>query len=85
MIVVITFFVTFAFSSGISSVTKSCDRRPTEISTPKSMNPHPFRIIFKGIVDLYVPETTYTGNLLNKLSTFVVILCVCESVNKNTY
>lgn len=69
MIIVSTFFVIFAFSLAISSVVKTCDRRPTEMLTPKSTNPHSFRVVFKGNADFYVPETTYTGKLeLNNLS-----------------
>lgn len=61
MIIVSILFVAFVFSPAISLGVKTCDRRPTEISTPKSTNPHPFRIVFKGNVDYYVPEYTYTG------------------------
>lgn len=45
-----------------SSAIKLCDRKPTSISTPKSTNPHPFRIFFKGNIEFYTPGTTYTGN-----------------------
>lgn len=59
----------FAFSFAMSSIIKTCDRKPIGISTPKSTNPHPFRIVFKGNVDFYVPGTTYTGNS----KTFIII------------
>jgi len=70
--------VIFAFSSAISSVAKSCDRRPTEISAPKSINPHPFRVVFKGNVDFYIPETTYTGKL--KLNNYSLLLLFIKSI-----
>lgn len=56
------FIVVFAYFFAMASVTKNCDRKPIGISTPKSINPHPFRITFKGNIEFYVPGTTYTGN-----------------------
>lgn len=64
MIIAILFSV-FGFSFAISSGIKTCDRKPTGISVPKSTNPHPFKIVFKGNSDFYVSGTTYTSNTIN--------------------
>ncbi|XP_050528675.1 spondin-1 isoform X2 [Daktulosphaira vitifoliae] len=42
------------------SALKTCDLRPNGITAPKSTNPHPFRIVFKGNTETYWPGTTYT-------------------------
>jgi len=62
MIIRSIFLAAFVLYFSISSAIKICDRKPTSISTPKSTNPHPFRIVFKGNIEYYTPGTTYTGN-----------------------
>ncbi|VVC28842.1 Hypothetical protein CINCED_3A000467 [Cinara cedri] len=57
------FFAIFGFSFAISPGIKTCDRKPAGISAPKSTNPHPFKIFFKGNSEFYVPGTTYTISL----------------------
>lgn len=62
MITKIVFFAVFAFYLADSSAFKTCDLRPTGMLTPKSNNPHPFKVVFKGNVESYVPGLTYTSN-----------------------
>jgi len=62
MIIRSIFFVAFVLYFSISSAIKVCDRKPTSLTTPKSTNPHTFRVLFKGNVEFYTPGTTYTGN-----------------------
>ncbi|XP_025414677.1 spondin-1 isoform X3 [Sipha flava] len=50
----------FAFSSSMSIAIKTCDRKPVGFLTPKSTNPHPFRVVFKGNSEFYTPGMTYT-------------------------
>jgi len=57
----IAVLIAFGFSFATSSILKTCNRKPTGVLTPKSTNSHPFRIVFKGNVEYYVPGTTYTG------------------------
>lgn len=63
MIINSAFFAIFAFYIASSTAIKTCDRRPTGISTPKSNNPHPFRVVLKGNRESYVHGFTYTGNI----------------------
>lgn len=60
MIIRSIFFVAFVLYFSISSAIKVCDRKPTSLTTPKSTNPHTFRVFFKGNVEFYTPGTTYT-------------------------
>lgn len=62
MIIRSIFFVAFVLYFSISLAIKVCDRKPTSLTTPKSTNPHTFRVTFKGNVEFYTPGTTYTGN-----------------------
>jgi len=57
----IAVLIALGFSFVTPSTLKTCDRKPTGVLTPKSTNSHPFRIVFKGNVEFYVPGTTYTG------------------------
>lgn len=63
MVIRSVFFVAFALCFSISSATKTCDRKPTGISSPKSTSSNPFRIVFKGNSEFYSPGKTYTGNI----------------------
>jgi len=62
MIIRSIFFAAFVLYFFTSSATEICDRKPASMTTPKSTNPHPFKIFIKGNVEFYTPGTTYTGN-----------------------
>ncbi|XP_060858413.1 spondin-1 isoform X4 [Metopolophium dirhodum] len=89
MIIRSIFFAAFVLYFSISSAIKICDRKPTSISTPKSTNPHPFRIVFKGNIEYYTPGTTYTvllqGIRTTATPSFTSFILMVESEESQNY
>lgn len=63
MIIRSVFFVALIFFCTFSTAARTCDRKPAKLHHPKSSYPPPYRIVFKGNIDYYVPNRTYTGNI----------------------